>query len=67
MSCLKDPLVFLIPSRLDLVIKYIYAKSYLENNLTDEIKNLYIKHIEKRTGGIEPTDIYGTPTYKYNV
>lgn len=63
----QNPLIYLNSSRLDLVIKYIYAKSYLENNLTDEIRNLYVKHIEKRTGGVEPIDIFGTPTYKYNI
>lgn len=63
---LQNPLIFLNPSRLDLVVKYMYAKSYLENNLTDEIRNLYVKHIQKRTGGIEPIDIFGVTTYKYS-
>lgn len=49
-------------NRLDLVVKYLYAKEFLEseNNAysTGVYKDLYIRHILMRTMGIEPVDSY---------
>lgn len=39
--------------RLDLVVKYLYAKDLLNECRNEEIENLYIRHILMRTGGIE--------------
>ncbi|WP_158621810.1 radical SAM protein [Helicobacter sp. MIT 05-5293] len=46
------------PKRLDLVVKYLYAKEILENEINtyqqDIYKDLYIRHIAMRTMGEEP-------------
>lgn len=46
-----EPLDLLIPERLDLVVKYLYIKAKIEGENFEYFKNLYIKHINKRTGG----------------
>lgn len=56
--------------RLDLVVKYLYAKEFLEskNNAysTGVYKDLYIRHILMRTMGIEPVDSYRNEISKKN-
>lgn len=57
--------------RLDLVVKYLYAKEFLEskNNTcsADIYRDLYIRHILMRTMGIEPDDIFGEKSNKNNI
>lgn len=45
------PLDLLVPERLDLVVKYLYIIAKQESQNFEYYKNLYLKHIEKRTGG----------------
>ncbi|MDR1941597.1 MAG: hypothetical protein LBQ47_04655 [Endomicrobium sp.] len=42
------------PQRLDIVVKYLYAKELYCGNLSNKIKSLYARHILMRTGGVEP-------------
>lgn len=57
--------------RLDLIVKYLFAKEILDtkNNLysKDIYKDLYIRHILMRTMGKEPVDIYGNQSSKQTV
>lgn len=57
--------------RLDLVVKYLYAKEILEkpynDYCTDCYKDLYIRHILMRTMGVEPVDVFGKPCEKVNI
>lgn len=50
-----DPISLLHPHRMDIVVKYLFAKSLLYNNTInyDYYKKLYSKHIQKRTNGNE--------------
>jgi hypothetical protein len=64
---LANPIDLIGPSRLDIVVKYLYAKAYLMGDLTPEIKKLYRDHIEFRTNGIEPPDLFGESTHKHNL
>lgn len=43
----------LMPERLDILIKYLYIQSYIENKDTKFYLDLYKKHIALRTGGEE--------------
>jgi hypothetical protein len=64
----KNPLVFFTDDRLDLTLKYIFLKTIKEKKEDPEIKNLYKKHIIKRTGGIEPPDFFSkNETPKKNI
>lgn len=47
----RDPINLLVPERLDIVVKYLYIKSKIENTNFQHYKELYIRHILKRTGG----------------
>lgn len=42
-----------IAKRLDIVVKYLFIKAYIENIKYDFYKNLYKKHIKLQSGGIE--------------
>ncbi len=57
--------------RLDLVVKYLYAKEFLESENNhyskDVYKDLYIRHILMRTMGQEPIDINCTNSNKNNI
>ena len=39
--------------RLDIVVKYLFIKAYIENKDYDFYRNLYRKHISLQSGGIE--------------
>jgi hypothetical protein len=51
-------------SRLDLCVKYLFAKSLLEKTPVREIKSLYVRHILLRTGGMEPPAEIGLSSSK---
>ncbi len=57
--------------RLDLVVKYLYAKELLEKEgnvySTTCYEDLYVRHILMRNMGIEPPDIYGKVSNKQNI
>lgn len=49
-----NPLLFFSPQRMDLVVKYLFARSFFENWQNKEIESLYLRHILLRTLGSEP-------------
>jgi hypothetical protein len=54
-----DPATLFRPERLDLCVKYLYARALLANSRVDLFERLYIRHILHRTGGREPNDLFG--------
>ena len=53
--------------RLDLIIKFLYAQDLLNDYHNEEVKNLYIRHILMRTGGIEPQDFLKNKSNKTSI
>ncbi|MGE5516370.1 MAG: hypothetical protein ACM31D_11190 [Bacteroidota bacterium] len=44
------------PLRLDLCVKFLYARAILDNRREDLFERLYVRHVLMRTGGSEPVD-----------
>lgn len=65
-----NPKVLFTPKRLDLIVKYLYAKELLEENENDYCQNvykdLYVRHILMRTMGVEPKRDYES-TAKFSI
>lgn len=54
-----DPRALLLGQRLDIIVKYLYARQRLgliPRNTDIDAKRLYVQHIHLRTGGQEPGD-----------
>lgn len=51
--CPVDPARLLIPDRLELIVKYLYIRAYLNRKNFDFFQSLYRKHVIHRTGGKE--------------
>ena len=47
------PIKLLVPEILEIVVKYLYVKSVIENKDVDFFTDLYRRHIYYRTGGVE--------------
>ncbi len=50
------PANLLTPNRIDVVIKYLYARSILSNIDSKFLKNLYLRHIKNINGFVEKDD-----------
>lgn len=51
-----SPYKLLFPERLDITCKYLFFKEFQKQKPNDDVIQLYIKHIMKRTGGVEKVD-----------
>jgi hypothetical protein len=56
MIIFKNPYNFLNEDRLDIICKFLYLKSIKDQIDDNVVRDLYIRHIEKRTAGKEPHD-----------
>jgi hypothetical protein len=59
-----DPLRLLSPRRIDLVCKYLYFRELAASRERGDVgrspaEEMYAKHIDRRTGGVEPPDPFG--------
>ncbi|MFC5355625.1 hypothetical protein [Azospirillum himalayense] len=55
------------PQRLDLCVKYLYARAILDHRREDLFERLYVRHVLLRTGGREPNDFTGAPSGKQSI
>ena len=62
-----EPAALFRPERLDLCVKYLFARAPLNNSRVDLFERLYIRHILHRTGGREPPDLFGARPVKDSI
>lgn len=54
-----DPIELFNPQRMDLAVKYLYAKAVLHGCFSHAAESLYLRHIFFRTNGAEPKNEFG--------